>query len=194
MRRTRLTAIVLVVLAAPLTACGNDRTPVPDLSRVPSPTAFQETSFDEHGVRFRAPINWRVVRGQAPQVATVAVGTAQVGIWRYPRTEPLPETRAQLDAARNALVAQIASRDPTFKLKSTRLVIKRGLRAVEVVGVGTNLTNRAARRTMRSLHAYGRGAEVVMDAFAPPRQFARIDKQTFGPMSRSLQLRAPKVS
>jgi hypothetical protein len=30
--------------------------------------------------------------------------------------------------------------------------------------------------------------EVVMDAFAPPRQFARVDEQTFGPMARSLRL------
>jgi hypothetical protein len=45
---------------------------------------------------------------------------------------------------------------------------------------------------MRSLHAYGHGLEVVMDAFAPPKEFARVDRQTFGPMTRSLQLRAPK--
>ncbi len=44
---------------------------------------------------------------------------------------------------------------------------------------------------MRSLHAYGHGMEVVMDAFAPPRDFARVDEQTFGPMARSLRLSAP---
>ena len=189
--RRALPTIVLACLAALLAGCGNDRTPVPDLSLVPAPKGFREAPFDEQGVRFRAPTNWRVVPGEGPQVATVAMGTAQVAVWRYPRTEPLPETRAQLDAARDALVAQIESRDPTFKLTSTRLVLKRGLRAVEVVGVGANLTNQAVQRSMRSLHAYGRGAEVVMDAFAPPEDFARIDEQTFGPMSRSLTLRAP---
>ncbi len=193
-RRTRRIPIALVTLAALLAGCGNDRTPVADLSLVPAPKAFREEFFDEQGVRFRAPTNWRVVPGEAPQVATVAIGTAQVAIWRYPRAEPLPETRAQLHAARDALVAQIESRDPTFKLTSTRLVLKRGIRAVEVVGTGTNLTNPSAQRAMRSLHAYGRGAEVVMDAFAPPKDFARIDEQTFGPMSRSLKLRAPKPS
>jgi hypothetical protein len=192
--RTHRTSIALVTLAALLAGCGNDRTPVPDLSLVPAPKAFREAPFDEAGVRFRAPTNWRVVPGSAPQVATVAIGTAQVAIWRYERTEPLPETRAQLAAARDALVAQIRSRDPTFKLKSTRLVMKPGIRAVEVVGLGTNLTNRSVQRSMRSLHAYGRGAEVVMDAFAPPKEFARIDGQTFGPMVRSLKLRAPKGS
>jgi len=191
-RRASRLAVCLVVLAALLAGCGNDRTPVPDLSLVPAPKAFRETFFQAQGVRFRAPTNWRVVPGDRPQIATVAIGTAQVAIWRYPRTEPLPETRAQLGAARDALVAQIRSRDPTFELTSTRLVMKRGLRGVEVLGVGTNLTNPAAKRSMRSLHAYGGGAEVVMDAFAPPKEFRRIDEQTFGPMARSLKLRRTK--
>ncbi len=194
MRRALQISTVLVLLAAPLAGCGNEPTPVPDLTLVPAPKAFREAPFDAQGVRFRAPTNWRVIPGQSPQVATVAIGSAQVAVWRYPRTEPLPETRAQLNAARDALVAQIESRDPTFKLTSTRLVIKEGLRAVEVVGTGANLTNQSVQRSMRSLHAYGRGAEVVMDAFAPPKDFARIDEQTFGPMTRSLKLRAPTGS
>lgn len=191
MPRTLRISIVLVLLAVAPAGCGNEQTPVPDLSLVPAPKAFREAPFDAQGVRFRAPTNWRVLPGQAPQVATVAIGGAQVAIWRYPRTEPLPETRAQLNAARDALVAQIESRDPTFKLTSTRLVLKKGLRAVEVVGVGMNLTNQTVQRSMRSLHAYGRGAEIVMDAFAPPKDFARIDEQTFGPMTRSLRLGPP---
>lgn len=192
MARILPTAIVLAALALLTGGCGNDRTPVPDLSVVPAPKAFREAFFDAQGVRFRAPTNWRVVPGEAPQVATVAIGSAQISVWRYPRSEPLPETRAQLDAARKALVAQIESRDPTFKLTSTRLIVKPGIRAVEVVGIGTNLTNQTVQRSMRSLHAYGRGAEVVMDAFAPPKEFARIDEQTFGPVTRSLKLRVPK--
>jgi hypothetical protein len=190
--RAPRTTIALLLLAAVLGGCGNERTPVPDLGVVPAPKAFREAFFDEQGVRFKAPTNWRVVPGESPQVATVGIGTAQIAVWRYPRTEPLPETRAQLNAAREALVAQIESRDPTFKLTSTRLVVKPGIRAVEVVGTGANLTNSDAQRSMRSLHAYGRGAEVVMDAFAPPRDFTRIDEQTFGPVSRSLKLRPPK--
>jgi hypothetical protein len=189
--RTPRISLAAVALAVLLAGCGNDRTPVPDLGVVPAPKAFREQFFDAQGVRFRAPTNWRVVPGDGTRVATVAIGTAQVAIWRYPRTEPLPETRAQLNAARDALVKQIESRDATFKLTSTRLILKRGIRAVEVVGVGTNLTNQTVQRSMRSLHAYGRGAEVVMDAFAPPKEFARIDEQTFGPMSRSLTLRTP---
>ena len=193
MRRTLLT-LLAVAVAVLLTGCGNDRTPVPDLGLIPAPKGFRDAEFKAEGVQFRAPTNWRVVPGSDAQLATVAIGDAQVGIWRYERSEPLPETRAQLDAARQALVAQIESRDPTVKLTSTRLVLKPGFRGVEVVGVGTNLTNRAIERSMRSLHAYGHGLEVVMDAFAPPRDFARVDEQTFGPMARSLRLSAPRGS
>ena len=189
MRRILLTLVVLA--AVPLAGCGNDRTPVPQLGLIPPPKDFRDAAFKAQGVEFRAPTNWRIVEGEEPQLATVAIGDAQIGIWRYERSEPLPETRDQLDAARQALVAQIESRDPTFKLTSTRLVLKPGFRGVEVVGVGTNLTNSSIQRSMRSLHAYGHGAEVVMDAFAPPREFARVDEETFAPMARSLRLVAP---
>ena len=192
MHRTLLT--LLAGLAVLLAGCGNERTPVPELGLIPTPKEFRATPYLAQGVQFRTPTNWRVVDGKDTHLATVAVGDAQVGIWRYPRDEPLPETRAQLAAARQALVAQIESRDPTFKLTSTRLVIKPGFRGVEVIGVGTNLANKSIQRSMRSLHAYGHGGEVVMDAFAPPREFARVDEQAFGPMARSLRLSAPRAS
>ena len=183
-------ALLPLAAAALLAGCGNDRTPVPETGFIPAPKQFRDAPFLAQGVTFRAPTNWRIVPGEGAQVATVAIGDAQVGVWRYERDEPLPETRDQLNAARQALVAQIENRDPTFKLTSTRLVIKPGIKAVEVIGLGTNLTNKTIQRSMRSLHAYGRGLEVVMDAFAPPKEFARVDEQTFGPMTRSLKLRA----
>jgi len=192
-RRTTPT-IAAAVAVLLLTGCGNDRAPAPELGLIPTPKAFRDAPFLAQGVQLRAPVNWRVVNGEGTHLATVAVGDAQVAIWRYPRTEPLPETRAQLAAARQALVAQIERRDPSFKLTSTRLVLKPGFRGVEVVGSGTNLTNKSIQRSMRSLHAYGHGGEVVMDAFAPPRQFARVDEQAFGPMARSLRLSAPRAS
>jgi hypothetical protein len=185
-RRT-LTAIAATAV---LVGCGNDRTSPPDIGRVPAPAAFRDAKFAKQGVFFRAPTNWRIVDGSAQnQVATVAIGDAQIAIWRYPRTEPLPETGDQLAAARDALVAQVKNRDATFRLKSSRLVLKPGLRAVELVG---SATNQGRRRRVRSLHAYGEGAEVVVDAFAPPKLFSRVDEQTFGPVARSLRLRKPR--
>ena len=184
-------ALLPLAAAALVAGCGNDRTPVPETGFIPPPKEFRDAPFLAQGVTFRAPTNWRIVPGEGTQIATVAIGDAQVGVWRYERSEPLPETRDQLDAARDAVVKQIEARDPTFKLTSTRLVLKKGIRAVEVVGAGTNLTNPGVQRAMRSLHAYGAGAEVVIDAFAPPKDFARVDAQTFAPMTRSLKLPKP---
>ncbi len=179
----------IVVVAAVLAGCGNDRTPRPDLSLIAGPGTFRDVKYADFGLSLRAPNRWRLVEGEAPQVATIVSGDAQIAIWRYQRSEPLPVDRAQLKAAREALVAQVESRDKTFALTSSRLVIKPGLRGVELVGQGTN---QGQRRSVRSLHAYANGYEVVVDAFAPPRDFARVDEQTFGPVSRSLRLRPPK--
>ena len=185
MRRT----IIPIVAIAVLTGCGNDRTGPPDIGRIAAPAKFRDARFGQEGVFFRAPTNWRLIEGTAPQIATVASGDAQIAVWRYPRSEPLPQTTDQLAAARDALVAQVQSRDATFRLTSSRLVVKPGLVAVELIGSGTN---QGLRRRMRSLHAYGQGAEVVVDAFAPPRLFSRVDKQTFGPVARSLKLAKPR--
>jgi hypothetical protein len=179
---------IAIAAAVLLAGCGNDRTKPPDVGRIPAPAGFRDQTFIKQGLFFRAPRNWRVIVGQAPQVAAVAAGNAQIAVWRYPRTEPLPETRSQLAAARKALIAQVESRDATFSLTSSRLVIKPGLRGVELVG---SATNQGQRRLVRSLHAYGRKAEVVVDAFAPPRDFPRVDAQTFGPVARSLKLGEP---
>jgi hypothetical protein len=184
-RRAPILALAVVLLAG----CGNERTPSPDIGQIIEPGAFRDVKYPELGISIKAPNRWRLFGADAPQVATIASGDAQIAIWRYPRTEPLPVDRAQLKAARQALVSQVEGRDKTFELTSSRLVIKPGLRGVELVGQGTN---QGERRSVRSLHAYANGFEVVVDAFAPPRDFARVDKETFGPVSRSLRLRKPK--
>ncbi len=191
MRRSDI-AIAASAAAVLLAGCGNDRTDPPDIGKIPAPTGFRDQTFIKEGVFFRAPRNWRVIPGDAQfQVATVAAGDAQIGVWRYPRTEPLPETRAQLRAARKALIAQVQNRDATFKLTSSRIVEKEGLRGVELIGTATN---QGQPRLVRSLHAYGRKAEVVVDAFSPPKDFPRVDEQTFGPVARSLKLGEPGKS
>jgi hypothetical protein len=182
-------ALLSLVGAVLLAGCANSQTPPPDTGLIPPPKGFRVVPYAAQGIRLRAPVNWRIVQGSGSQLATIAIGDAQIAIWRYARSEPLPVTRPQLDAARQALIAQVERRDATFKLTSSRVVDKPGLRAVEIVGQGTN---EAQRRSVRSLHAYAGGYEVVVDAFAPPRDFARVDRQTFGPVTRSLRLRAPR--
>ena len=192
MRRAAPAIAATAAIALVLGACGNDRTKPPNVGRIPAPTGFRDQTFIKEGLFFRAPRNWRVIDGDAQyQVATVVVGNAQIGVWRYPRSEPLPETRSQLAAARKALIEQVKRRDATFELASSRLVVKKGLNGVELVGTETN---QGQKRMVRSLHAYGRKAEVVVDAFAPPADFQRVDDETFGPVTRSLKLGEPGKS
>jgi len=172
-----------------LVGCGNDRTAPPEIGLTKAPGGFRPVAYPTHGVALRIPNNWRVEAGEGNRVITVNAGFGQVTVWRYVRDEPLPRTRTHLHNARKALIAQVQARDPTFELASSRLIMRPGLRAVEIVGVGTN---QGARRRSRSLHAYGRGGEVVVDAYAPVKDFPRVDEQTFRPVLRSLQLRAAR--
>jgi hypothetical protein len=187
-------ALLSVVAAVLLAGCGNSRTPAPDIGFIPAPKGFRDLTFPGAGVNLRVPTNWRASDADGSDsslLTTVAIGDAQIAIWSYPRVEPLPTNRPQLQAARDALVKQVEQRDPTFELTSSRLVIKSGTRAVELIGQGTN---HGVRRSVRSLHAYAFNHEVVVDAFAPPPDFPRVDTQTFAPVTRSLRLRAPKTS
>lgn len=180
--------LICLVAATLLIGCGNDPTPPPDVGVILAPGALEGSDHPPQGVHLRLPVRWHYVIGEAPQLFVMVSGNGQIAMWRYPRREPLPVTRAQLDATRRSLIAQVHARDPTFDVHSSRLILKPGLRAVEVVGVGTN---QGVRRSVRSLHAYGHRGEVVIDAFAPPKDFPRVDAQTFRPVLRSLKLRAP---
>jgi hypothetical protein len=182
-------ALMSLAAAVLLAGCGNDRTAAPDVGLIKAPNRFATVSYPAHGVSLRVPVNWRKEKGDGARVATVSAGFGQITVWRYARDEPLPVTRTHLDNARKALIAQVQARDPSFDVGSSRIILRRGLRAVEIVGLGTI---QGVRRRARSLHVYGRGAEVVVDAFAPPREFPRVDKQTFRPALRSLKLRAAR--
>jgi hypothetical protein len=186
--RRRLLTLLLLATAALAAGCGNDRTEPPDPGTVGPPLGFRDAEYPAAGIAFRAPGGWRVADGQAPLVATVITGRAQVAIWRYERTEELPEGEQELEAARDALVGAIADRAEDFEVQSTRIVRKEGLEGVEILGRGTI---GGEPRRIRSLHAFAHGAEVVVDASAPPDEFERIDEETFGPLSRSLRLSAP---
>jgi hypothetical protein len=184
-----LTPLTALALAALLVACGNEKTPSPNVSAIPKPKGFRDAEYTKDGIRLRVPTNWRIVPGETPQIATIAAGDGQIGVWRFPRKEPLPETPIQLNAARNALILQVQKRDPTFTVTSSRIVIKPKLRAVEIIGIGTN---QGLQRSQRSLHAYAYGGEIVIDGFAPIKQFDSVDKQTLSKVARSLKVSKPQ--
>jgi hypothetical protein len=183
-------ALLPLALAALLaTGCGNARTRPPDLTAIAKPGSFRTALFRRSGIRLRIPVTWTRMSATAPEAATISSGDAQIALWRYPRAEPLPQSVADLRAARTNLLAAVRTRDPAFMLESSRIVVKPGYRAVELIGTGHD---DGVERGIRSLHAYGRGAEVVVDALAPPKDFARVNLAVFGPVTRSLQLRAPR--
>jgi hypothetical protein len=184
----RRTLILAAAAAALLAGCGNKQTNAPDVGKIAPPGKFVLAAFPKQGVTFKRPSTWSLVVGTAPQVATVSAGEGQIVIWNFPRTEPLPVTRAQLGAARNALLGAVKQRDRTFALKSSRIVLKPSYAGVELIGTGTN---QGVRREVRSLHAFGNASEIVVDEFAPPKDFGRVDKETFGAVARSLRLLKP---
>jgi hypothetical protein len=44
---------------------------------------------------------------------------------------------------------------------------------------------------VRSTHLYAHGGELVVDAYAPPGEYAKVDRAVFGPLLRSLRLTRP---
>jgi hypothetical protein len=187
--RHPLLAAPLVVLAVAGGGCGNDRTPAPGTARPLSPQGSARISFPQAGVRFAAPGRWDRTPGQAPLVTTVTSGRATVAVWRFPRTEPLPRTADDMRRARRGLLGAAKARDPSFRSRDARATRVGGHRALEVRGSGTV---EGQARTLRSLHVFAFGGEVVVDALAPPGDFARVDREVFRPLLRSLRLTRPE--
>ena len=183
MRRLPLLACLLVVAG-----CGNEQAKPPDMSVPARPSGATAVSFAPQGIRLAAPGGWKVQPGQAPLVATIQSGTAQIAIWRYPRTEPLPKTGAQLTQARDLLLQAAKARDQTFTEAKTTITRIGGHPAIQVRGTETLA---GQPQTVRSTHVYAFGGEVVVDAFAPAAVFAQVDRDAFRPLVKSLRLQAP---
>lgn len=181
--------ICALVAVALLAGCGNDETDPPDTTTPGPRLGSTATSYPQHGIAFDAPAGWNVDRGQPPLIATLATGQATVAIWRYPRSEPLPKTEAELKGARDALLAAARRRDKTFEVIKSAPAKIAGEPAVQI---RARETIQGQARVVRSTHIYAEGAEVVIDAFAGPDDFRRVDAEVFRPLLRSLKLSAPK--
>jgi hypothetical protein len=185
----RRALVPLLMLAAAAAGCGNDRTPAPDTATPLEPRGSAPVRFPEAGVRLDAPGRWDRGAGQAPLVTTLSSGRATVAVWRFARAEPLPQSADDMRRARRGLLAAAKVRDPSFRERSVRIREVDGHRALEVRGTGTV---DGQRRELRSLHVFAFGGEVVVDGLAPPGDFARVDREVFGPVGRSLRLSAPR--
>ena len=172
-----------------LTGCGNERTRPPDAVTPAAPRGRQPVSSPAAGVSFTAPANWRVDEQiEGSRVATVNSSRATVAVWRYQREEPLPHGKHELERARTALLERIMRRDPTFQSASTDVTKVAGKSAIQVLGAETIA---GIRVRVRSAHVFADGAEIVVDAYAPPEHFTRLDATVFQPLLRSLRLSRP---
>ena len=112
-------------------------------------------------------------------------GEAIVAGWAYPREEPLPETEAQLEAARDRLLEAIERRDPRYRVDSAVTTEVAGAPAIDVRG--EQVLSKRRLRT-RSVHVFEGEVEYVIEAIAPPPDHALVDRRVLDPLLRSLEL------
>ena len=75
-------------------------------------------------------------------------GEAIIAGWAYPREEPLPETDADLEAAKDRLVDAIEERDPEYEVAEAALTDVAGAPAIEIEGEQV-LSKRSLRDAQR---------------------------------------------
>jgi hypothetical protein len=138
------------------------------------------------GLRFRAPRNWVKRIRQNPGIFRIGSGAADVSGWAYPRAEKLPQTRAELARARDALVARAKQRNASFRLTRSRITTVQGSPAIDLRGTQEILGKQVVTR---SVHIF-RVGEFVIEALAPAHDFALTDKRVLDPLLRSLVFQA----
>jgi hypothetical protein len=168
-----------------LGGCSGGPLTAPDLSATARPTGFARIAYPADGVALSVPRNWTVTPQTAPLVAVFSSGPATIALWRFPRTAGSVQSTAQLRGALAALIRAARARDRTFQVQHTGVSRVSGAGAVIVDAlehVGHQL------RRVRTEHIYADGAEVVLDAYAPPQQFPSVDHEVFSPVRKSLTL------
>jgi hypothetical protein len=152
---------------------------------VKSPEGQQRASFPRVGVALEHPANWKLRRRDAPGVFELVSGQAIVAGWAYPRDEPLPETDADLEAAKDRLVEAIKLRDPDYRVRSAVVTEVAGAPAIDVEGEQT-----LARRDLptRSVHVFLGDVEYVFEAIAPREDYDLVERQVMDPLLDSLEL------
>lgn len=188
MRAAPPTAVISLTLAALVAGCGNERQRAPDATGTQKPAKATRVAYPAGGVSLAAPRNWYRVPGNRPLVAYIVSGRAVVAVWRYPRKEPLPAARGELEQAQANLSDAAHARDRSVRIESTKLVDVNGVKGIQLMAT-EHITG--LLRRVRSTHLFDRKAEIVIDAYAPPGEFARVDGSVFQPLLRSLRLRAP---
>ena len=173
-----------------LTGCGEQRAAPPDVS-TPAPAGTQRTLLLEKlGLTMTVPRSWADLSAKPPLVGGIESGRAALALWRYPRAEPLPQTPEQLRRVRDLLGERVRKRDPSYQPSGpAKLTVRAGAPAVELTGTQTIAGKRVG---VRSAHVFRDAHELVVDAYAPPEHFERVDRTVFEPAFRSLTIEAPR--
>jgi hypothetical protein len=180
---------VCSALAIAASGCGNDRTEAPDVAVVGPFQGTVAVRYPQQGIGFNAPKGWDLNGGKSPLVATAQTGQATIVVWRYPRTEPLPKTKAQVQQARDSLLAAAKARDPTFKPIKVSIIRVGKAPAVQIRATETIAGH---PRVVRSTHIYTQASEVIVDAYAPSDVFKRVDATAFRAVLRTLRISEPQ--
>jgi hypothetical protein len=184
MRRALTLALTATAVAALATGCGGDSSNTPTTAV----KADAGGSYPAHGIRFTPPAGWNVDQGKGALVATVQAGQSTVAVWRYERGQKLPKTKAELKAARDALLGASRRHDDKFREIKTAPTTIAGRPAVQI---RARETIAGQMRTVRSTHIYANGAEIVVDAYSDADSFRRVDADVFRPLLRSLKIEKP---
>jgi hypothetical protein len=184
MRRSACFALTAAAVATFAGAgCGSGSS-----SKATTVVAHAGGDYPAQGVSFTAPTGWTVDAGKGRLVATAQAGQAVVAVWRYPRTEKLPKSKPELQAARDALLKAASARDVTFERIRTAPTRIAGKPAVQI-RAREHIAGQP--RTVRSTHIYAHGAEIVVDAYADADSFRQTDAAVFRPLLRSLHITKP---
>jgi hypothetical protein len=177
------------LVSATVAGCGRERIEPPDTVRPAAPVGTAQEAFPKDGLFLERPGNWPFRPGRPPLVASTSNGTATIALWRYLRSEPLPRERSAIETAQASLEQAVKARDPSFALeRSSRLEVD-GAPAIELRGTETI---EGRKRRVRSTHVFAKAAEVVLDAYAAPEDFDRVDGEVFERVARSLRIDPPE--
>jgi hypothetical protein len=178
-------ALLLVLCVSLLAACGEEPDDPPRVFEVKAPRGSELADFQDAGMSFTRPANWRLQRSDAPGVFELVSGQAVVAGWAYPREEPLPESEGELEGAKNRLVDAIEERDPDYRILSAVVSEVAGTPAIDISG--EQVISERTLRT-RSVHLFEGETEYVIEAIAPAPDHALVDKRVMAPLLGSLEL------
>jgi hypothetical protein len=176
-------ATALALLAA---GCGDARTPAASLTAPARPDVFERVRLPAAEMSVRVPADWLILRHERPPLrALITSGGAVIALWRYTATLPPPSDRAALELDRTALLDAARTHGGLLRVYGTSLRRIDGAPAVELDVL--ERIGRAVRRAL-STHIYLPGAELVLEQYAPPSQFATVRREAFSEVLRSVRV------